>query len=261
MMSTTEQMIRVQAISTMPCSLLILKPNPLFKDWVSELCSRESSMASHGKVLTLDEVSQDSVVFCTPQFLEADKYQQYLKKNYKNLLNLTFSSWCSVTEWWPTIESYENFLQYFTPEFHSHVYDSFSSVDLSAVSRLLTQGAASPPEIMAKLNCMVLLLRPLREFWAWIKKVEHELPSELQAVFLKGGHIDGLDMNCNAYCIPEYTEEAAIDKFMLQMTPAFLMEELTRWGVPLEHAKTFHASALIEKYFSIDIHRVVIFIS
>ena len=262
-MSTTESMVKVQPVTSMLCSLLILKPSVRFKDWISELCARETSLSAHANLLSLDDISQDSMVFCLPQFLEADKYEKYLKKNYRKLLDLTFSSWCSVVVWWPQIDSYADFLAYFTPEFHSQVYDAFSSTDLSAVSDSLenTGIAASSSQAISKMNCMIILLRPLREFWVWIKKIEHTLPDEVQAVFKTGGHLGDLDANCNAYCIPEFAEEADVEKFMLLMTPSLLMAELTRWGVPVEHAQTFPISAPLTTYFSVDVHTAVVFVT
>lgn len=259
-MYKTEQLVKLEHMLIMPFSLIILKPNLLFKDWLTELYARENSISINHDEITLENISQDSVVFCVPQFMQADECQMYLEKNYKKLLELTLSSWCPVTAWWPSVNNYVNFLQLFTPEFHSNIYNTFKIANLTNISPVSSQNTdALSTQTICRLNCMILLLRPLREFWAWIQKIEHQLPADLQARFKSVDGVKALDMNCSAYCIPEYTEEADIHQFIIDMTPSFLKEELVRWNVPLEHAETFHASGALETYFNLELHASVIF--
>jgi hypothetical protein len=258
-MSHTESLLNASAISMLPCSLLVLKPASLFKDWVSEICIQEHKISGHTHTFTQEEVSQDCVVFCIPQFQSAYGYQQYLEKQYKQLSALTFTSWYVAPESWPTIESYDNFLEFFTPEFHSHLYDLPDPANYSQTQNLPAQNASTQDsdEIM-RLNGMVLLLRPMRTFWAWIKNSEHKLPDALQAIFKKNHAGVLLDMNCSVYCIPSYTDAADLEKFIQQVAPAIFKQELIKWDVPLEHANRFHLSDLLSTYFIVEIYRTAL---
>jgi hypothetical protein len=257
-MQKTEISTKPQNILSMPCSIIALKPNNSFKDWVAQLCAHESSLMTHPEVLTLDEISQDSVVFCVPQFMLADEYQQYLEYNYKKLLEVTLSAWCPNKEWWPAINNYASFLMFLTPALHSNVYDAYTITSLTNTPPTQNVDLHSSHK-MLRMKGMMLLLSPLREFWVSIQKIEHKLPADLQANLKNADGIKLLDMNSSAYCIPEYTTEADFHQFILDQTHAFLAEELMRWGVPFEHAQTFHASGSLSTFFNIELHSIILF--
>jgi hypothetical protein len=96
-------------------SLMIVKPNQPFLDWVQSVDYEED--------LTLDFVREDSSAYLIPQLWENSEQAVILEWCYEVLFEAELDSWFTDPELWPQERDLKMFLEWFDVEFHSLVFD------------------------------------------------------------------------------------------------------------------------------------------
>ncbi len=96
--------------------VLVLKPKEKFVAWVN-------SSDQEGAVLTLDEASQDSTAYLTPEVDNDNELRQFLEQNYDLLFEQELFGWVQDEAQWPAARDFPTFLEWFDVEFHSMVLD------------------------------------------------------------------------------------------------------------------------------------------
>jgi len=96
--------------------VLVLKPKEKFMAWVN-------SSDQEGAVLALDEASQDSTAYLTPEIENDNELRQFLEQNYELLFEQELFGWVQDEVQWPATRDLPTFLEWFDVEFHSVVLD------------------------------------------------------------------------------------------------------------------------------------------
>ena len=96
--------------------VLVLKPKEKFVAWVN--ASDEQAEA-----LTLDEASQDSTAYLTPEIEDDNGLREFLEQNCDLLFEQELVGWVQDEDQWPATRNLSTFLEWFDVEFHSMVLD------------------------------------------------------------------------------------------------------------------------------------------
>ena len=96
--------------------VLVLKPKEKFVAWVN-------ASDEEGEVLTLDEASQDSTAYLTPEIEDDNELREFLEQNCDLLFEQELVGWVQDEDQWPATRDLPTFLEWFDVEYHSMVLD------------------------------------------------------------------------------------------------------------------------------------------
>jgi len=99
-------------------SAVIIRPKQPFVDWANHI-------ADEGHQLSIKDFSIECSVILLPEYDSDEDAGSILKDLYNDIFELELSSWITDESVWPKSRTYEMFLEWFTVEFHSMVFDPY----------------------------------------------------------------------------------------------------------------------------------------
>jgi hypothetical protein len=97
-------------------SVAIIRPKQSYVDWAN-------SVANDDHTYSLEEPSDECNVFLLPGYKSDQHGDAILKKLYREIFDVEFSSCTTDTTEWPVIRDFKQFLGWFDVELHSMVFD------------------------------------------------------------------------------------------------------------------------------------------
>jgi len=98
-------------------SVAIIKPKQPFVDWAN-------SVVDEDEQYSISDFSTDCSVILLPVVDSDEDAEALIKDMFQDLFELELSSWIVIDEMWPENINYKMFMEWFSVEFHSMVFDS-----------------------------------------------------------------------------------------------------------------------------------------
>lgn len=98
-------------------SVAIIKPKQPFVDWAN-------SVVDEDEQYSISDFSIDCSVILLPVVNSDEEAEALIKDMFQDLFELELSSWIVIDEMWPENITYKMFMEWFSVEFHSMVFDS-----------------------------------------------------------------------------------------------------------------------------------------
>jgi hypothetical protein len=94
----------------------VLKPKDPYVKWINSLPGTIDPVS-------IDELQNDCTAILLPHFDTDQESMNFLKKNFRSILEYEFFGWHTGEENWPKKMSFKLFQLWFKIEFHSEVID------------------------------------------------------------------------------------------------------------------------------------------
>jgi hypothetical protein len=98
-------------------SVAIIKPKQPFVDWANSVVDEDEQHS-------ISDFSTDCSVILLPVVDSDEDAEALIKDMFQDLFELELSSWIVIDEMWPENITYTMFMEWFSVEFHSMVFDS-----------------------------------------------------------------------------------------------------------------------------------------
>ena len=98
-------------------SVAIIKPKQPFVDWANSVVDEDEQHS-------ISDFSTDCSVILLPVVDSDEDAEALIKNMFQDLFELELSSWIVIDEMWPENITYTMFMEWFSVEFHSMVFDS-----------------------------------------------------------------------------------------------------------------------------------------
>ncbi len=100
--------------------IIAIVPKKAFENWLRETFKFFEVVPDEEAFKHLDE---ESLLYLIPWINNPEDCINFIKEHYLELFRNSLTLWCKDERGWPKDLSYERFNEFFTVEFHTHIYD------------------------------------------------------------------------------------------------------------------------------------------